>query len=381
MSLGEPDFPTPAAVVEAAVSALRGGMTKYLPTAGDPQTRAAIASKLETENGIRGVTGDHVVVTAGAKHAFFLACHCLLDPPRPGHEPDEVLLPTPAWVSYAPIAQLAGGRVVEVRAGTEQGLKVTADQIRRAITPRSRLLVLNSPCNPTGQVLSREELGAIAEVVNEAAKTVAPRLLVVADEIYEKIVYAGATHTSIGSLDGVAERTVTINGLSKAFAMTGWRIGYTAMPGEEGLRVARAIETLQGQMTSNITSFVMPAIVAALRLCGGETRRMAAEFAARAELVARRLAEIPSLATVPPRGAFYAFPDVWACLGRTTRGGRVLRTASDFAAALLEEERVAIVPGEEFGAERHVRISFACAPAEIERGIDGLERFVMGLRA
>lgn len=382
---GEPDFDTPEAIKRAAIEALRAGQTKYMPTFGDAETRAAIARKFTEENGLPGVTAEHIGISAGGKHALYVICQCLLDPPGggPGLEgADEVLLPAPSWVSYGPLAQIAGGRVVELPTTLECGFKITPEQLRRAITPRSRMLILNSPSNPCGTMYSEAELRAIAGVVAEAARTAAPGLVVVSDEIYEKIVYGGIPHFSIGSVPEIAERTITVNGLSKAYSMTGWRVGYTAASGEFGLRFMKSMAAMQGQMTTNITSFVYPAIRAALTECAGEVERMRAAFAGRAELITARLGRIPGIRMPRPVGAFYAFPDVSPWYGKTTAGGRKVETSTQFCEALLEEAHVAFVPGEDFGgvAKNHVRISFACPEEQIERGMERLEKFVAGMR-
>jgi aspartate aminotransferase len=229
---------------------------------------------------------------------------------------------------------------------------------------------------------SEEELRSLAGVVADAASSIAPELVVVSDEIYEKIVYGGIKHFSIGSVAEIAERTITINGLSKAYAMTGWRVGYTASSGGFGLEFTRAMATLQGQMSTNITSFVYPAIRTALESCGEEVEGMRRAFAGRARLISARLARIPGIRGIEPTGAFYAFPDVSALFGRVSAGGRRLETSTDFCEALLEEAHVAFVPGEDFGGcgRNHARISFACSEEQIQEGMDRLERFVAGLR-
>lgn len=381
-SLGEPDFDTPTSIRKAAVAALEAGQTHYMPTLGDPETRGVIAAKLEQENGIRGLAPEHVAISAGAKHSLYVVFQCLLGGDGEGEgQADEVLLPVPAWVSYAPIAELAGGRVVPLPTTMATDFKITPEQLRAAITPRSRLLVLNSPSNPCGTMYSEAELRAIAGVVAEAAAGIAPELVIVTDEIYEKIVYGDARHFSIGSIPAVAERTVTINGMSKAFAMTGWRIGYAACPGGFGLRLIKAVDTLQGQMTNNIASFTYPAVRVALTQCGEEVERMRLAFARRAGLIADLAAKIPSFRAPRPRGAFYLFPDVSPYFGRRTAGGREIRTPLDFAEALLTEKHVAVVPGEDFGGagDRHVRISYACAERDIERGMGRIAEFVGSL--
>ncbi|MAY75730.1 MAG: aspartate aminotransferase [Phycisphaerae bacterium] len=381
---GEPDFDTPKAIKEAAKTALDAGQTKYVPTLGDPETREAIARKLTEENGIPGLTGDHVAISAGGKHGLYVAMHCLLDPPNPGEEPWEVLLPAPTWVSYKPIAELAGGRVVEIPAGPEADFRATADQIAAAITPRSRLLVLCTPSNPCGTQYPEADLRAIAKVVAEKAATVAPDLLIFVDEMYEKIVYGGIEHFSIGSIPEVAERTITLNGLSKAFAMTGWRIGYTAMPGAFGKTFIKAMGTLQGQMTTNITSFNYAAIRCALTDSGvkGEVERMRKAFGERAELMHKLLSDIPGIRCPRPTGAFYVFPDVSALYGTTSPGGKPIKSALDLCEALLVEAGVALVPGADFGGcgPDCARLSFACDEATIKEGVKRLADFVSKLK-
>lgn len=375
---GEPDFDTPDAIKQSAIAALKAGQTKYMPTLGDPDARAAISKKFITENGIVGCTPDHVAIAAGGKHSLFVALHCLLDTPAPGAAQQEVILPVPAWVSYAPIAELAGGRVVEVQTGPSTDFVATADAIRAAITPRSRVLILNSPSNPCGTMYTPDQLRAIARVVAEAARTIAPNLVVLSDEIYEKIAYGNIPHFSIGSVPEIAERVITLNGLSKAYAMTGWRIGYTGTSGEFGKRFTQAMATLQGQISTNITSFIYPAIRTALTECGQDVETMCRAFASRAALINRRLDAVKGVRNVRATGAFYAFPDVSSYFGRTSAGGRKLSCAMDMAEALLEEAKVAFVPGEDFGGcgRNHLRISFACSEAQINGGMDRFEAFL-----
>jgi len=380
---GEPDFDTPQVIKEAAIEAMLAGQTKYCPTLGDMKTRETIAHKLVTENGISGLTGNHIAIGAGGKHVLFSAMHCLLDPARAGEEPWEVLLPVPAWVSYRPIAELAGGVVKEIPTIGADDFKITGEQLAEAITPRSRVLVLNSPSNPCGTMYTPGELRALAAVVAEKAASIAPDLVILTDEIYEKIVYGGIEHFSVGSVGDVAERTLTINGMSKAYAMTGWRIGYAAMPGNFGAKFIKAIGTLQGQMTTNITSFNYPAIRCALTDPGvaGEVEMMRLAFAKRAKSIKDRLDEIPGIGCPTPTGAFYVFPDISGLFGKTTPGGRVIRQAQDLSEALLEEAHVAFVPGEDFGGcgADHVRISFACSDEQICAGMDRFEEFVSKL--
>lgn len=392
-SAGEPDFDTPAPIKQAAIEALQRGQTKYTQTFGDAETRRVVADKLTRDNGIPGITADHICISAGGKHSLYVLFHCLLDPPPEGsakNEPHaEVVLPTPIWVSYAPHVELAGGRVVEVPTTATSGYRMSPEQLRAAITPRTRLIVLNSPCNPCGTMYTPEDLKALARVVADAARTFAPDLLVISDEIYEKIVYGGVPHFSIGSVPEIADRVVTVNGLSKAYAMTGWRVGYCAGSGEFGLKLARAMATLQGQMTTNITSFVYPAIRAALTQCAADVERMREAFGKRAVLIHRLFGAIQNrgAGVVPfecpaPTGAFYLFPDVSSCYGKTTRGGRTITDANSLCDALLEESRLALVPGDDFGGcgPRCVRISFACSEEQITKGMERLAEFVGGLR-
>jgi aspartate aminotransferase len=380
---GEPDFDTPQVVKDAAIKALLAGQTKYMPTLGDPDTRAAIAKKLTDENALPDCTPEHITIGAGGKHSLFVAIHCLIDDTRAiGKPQQEVVLPVPAWVSYAPIVDLAGGRIVEVHTTVESGFKATAAQIKAAITPRTRLLILNSPSNPCGTMYTPDELRAIAAVVHEASRTISPDITILSDELYEKIVYGGIPHFSIGSVPEIAERTITLNGLSKAYGMTGWRIGYTGSSGAFGLRFTQAMATLQGQMSTNITSFTYPAIRAALTQCAGEVEMMRKAFAARAEVMNRRLNAVPGVRCAKATGAFYAFPKVSGFFGKASAGGRTINSAMSFCEALLEENLVAFVPGDDFGGcgKEHVRISFACGEDQINRGIDRLDAFLAGLK-
>ena len=373
LTAGEPDFTTPENIVEAAIAGLRAGLTHYAPTAGTPEAREAIAAKLRRENGL-DCDASGVTVTVGAKHALHLALECLIEPG------DEVLLPTPAWVSYAPLIRLAGGTVVEVPGAATRGYLATAAELERAITPKTRLLVLNSPTNPTGTMHSPEAIREIAAMLGTH-----PQVAVVSDEIYEKLVYPeidpSASFLSIGSCPEVAERTITVNGMSKAFAMTGWRIGYAAAAGE-GVAAIRAMIRLQGQMTNAIPSFLMPAIVEALERSAESVESMRRAFARRAAIVADGLAAIPDLDAPSPTSAFYAFVDLQSLLGRTSPGGRVLEDGDAFAEALLEERYVGVVSGTDFGGPGRTaaRLSFACGDEILTEAFDRLGSFVSSLR-
>ncbi|MBS0187244.1 MAG: pyridoxal phosphate-dependent aminotransferase [Planctomycetes bacterium] len=383
---GEPDFDTPRIIKDAAIEALNAGMVKYMPTLGDPETRKVLAEKLVRENGIP-TTADHIAISAGGKHSLYVACQCLFDFPAPGEPPQEAILPVPAWVSYAPIIEIAGGKVIELQTTAASDFKITPEQLKKAITPRTRGFFINSPSNPCGTMYSPSELKALAQVIAEAARTTAPNLVVVSDELYEKIVYGGIEHFSIGSVPEIAERTLTINGLSKAYAMTGWRIGYAAGSGVFGKKLIDAMGVLQGQMTTNITSFTYPAIRAAILKTADEVEKMRRAFADRAAAVHARLTRVPGFKCPKPTGAFYAFPDVSAHFGKTSPGGngtpgRKINSAMDFCEALLAEQYVAFVPGEDFGGcgKNCVRISFACSIDQINKGIDRVETFVAGLK-
>ncbi len=379
---GEPDFDTPRPIKDAAIKAMLDGQTKYMPTLGDMQTRQCIADKLETENNIQGLTGEHIAIGAGGKHVLYGAMQCLFDFHRPMEDPWEMILPTPAWVSYRPICELSGGVVKEINAGPETDFRITPKQLADAITPRSRLLILNSPSNPCGTMYCESDLRELAKVIHEAID-IAPNLVVLTDEIYEKIVYGQHAHFSIGSIPEIADRVITLNGMSKAYAMTGWRIGYVAMPGEFGKKFIKAMGTLQGQMTTNITSFNYPAIREALTNPAVaemvETMRQA--FASRAKLIMDRLSEIPGLTCPTPTGAFYVFPDVSALFGKTSKAGTKITDAPSLSEAMLDEAHIAFVPGDDFGgiSANHLRISFACSDEQINEGMDRFKGFVEGL--
>lgn len=379
---GEPDFDTPQPIKDAAIKALLDGQTKYTPTLGDMVTRECIANKLVRENGIQGLTGEHVAIGTGGKFSLYTAIQALIDPPALGEDPWEMLLPTPAWVSYRPICELSGGVVREIPAGPEADFCITAKQLQDAITPRSRVLILNSPSNPCGTMYSEAQIRELAMVIHEA-REIAPNLVVLTDEIYEKIVYGEHPHFSIGSIPEIADRVITLNGMSKAYAMTGWRIGYAAMPGEFGKKLIKAMGTLQGQMTTNITSFNYPAIREALTnpSVAETVEEMRLAFATRAKLILSRLAEIPGISCPTPTGAFYVFPDVSSLFGKTTPKGTKITDAPSLSEAMLEEAHIAFVPGDDFGGcgGNHVRISFACSDEQINAGMDRFEKFVESL--
>jgi aspartate aminotransferase len=352
---GEPDFDTPEAIKSVAIEALRAGQTGYQAVAGPVEARAAIVRKLERENDI-AATVDDVVISSGAKQSIFLALQALVDPGR------EVIVPTPAWVSYRPMIELAGGVVVEVPGAVADEFKISPAALDAAITPATCAVLINSPSNPCGTMYAPDELRALGSVLARHE-----RVMVIADEIYEKLIYGDVAHFSLGSLPSIRDRVVTVNGLSKAYAMTGWRIGYACAPGEG---IARAMAKLQGQMTSHATSFVYPAIAAALEDGAAGVETMRQTFAERAARMHALVSAMPGVTCPRPTGAFYVFPDVGEHFGSTSPQGRPIDSSLAFSEALLEEARVAVVPGEDFGAcaHRNVRLGFACSLAKIEEG-------------
>lgn len=344
---GEPDFDTPDAIKDAAVRALAAGFTKYTPTSGIKDLKEAIVAKLARENGV-SVTPEQVVVSAGAKLSVYEIMQILLDPG------DEVLLIAPYWMTYAEQIRLAGGEPVVVQTTGQTGFIPSIDDIREAISSRTKAIIVNSPCNPTGAVFPRDTLEGLAALANRHG------FWIVSDEIYERLVYGGIEQVSIASLDReTAERTITVNGCSKTFAMTGWRIGYLAAP----TQVAKAVTNLQDQMTSNATSFAQKGAVQALKLDPAEVEKMRSEFEARRDLVAGLLSEIPRVPITVPGGAFYILPDFSAYLG-----GQVA-TDLDLAGYLLDEAQVATVPGSVFEAPGHLRLSYAASRTDIQKGV------------
>jgi aspartate aminotransferase len=381
-SAGEPDFNSPQRAKDAAIAAINANQTRYIETAGDLASRELIAGFLRERNRIPGVTADHVIITSGVKMALYMAFQCLFDVPAGDQEAQELLLPVPAWVSFAPMAQLAGAKIVELPTTPESDFKITPEQLRGAISPRSRALLINSPSNPCSTMYTPDELRALAEVVAEASRTVAPDLVIVSDELYQNIVFGDVPFASIGSFASVSERTITINGPGKSFAMTGWRLGWASGSGEFGKKVVSAMTKLQGQSTTCVPAFCLAGLREALSHCQSDLEVMRAAFAVRGALMYDLLRAVPGVKVARPMGAFYVFPDISAHLHRTSAGGRLLSGAADFAAALLDEQQVAVVPGEDFGSmgHRHVRMSFACGEDQIRKGIARLNAFIAGLR-
>ena len=349
-SAGEPDFDSPAHIKAAAQKALEEGKTKYGPASGEPKLREAIARKLKTDNGL-DYKAENVIVTNGGKHSLFNLILALIE------AGDEVIIPAPYWLSYPDMVTLAGGVSVIVPTDASTGYKITPEQLRKSITPKTKLFILNSPSNPTGMVYTPEEIQAIAQIIVETD------IVVVSDEIYEKILYDGVKQVSIGSLGSdIFARTVISNGFAKAYSMTGWRIGYLAGP----VDLIKATINIQSHSTSNVCTFAQYGAIAALEGSQDCVEEMLQAFAKRREVMFERLNAIPGLSSPKPDGAFYLFPDI------TKTGLKSL----DFCNALLEKEQVAVIPGIAFGADDNIRLSYATDLATIEKGMDRLEKFV-----
>lgn len=364
---GEPDFDTPAFIKEAAIKALLAGKTKYEPTPGTPEARKAIADKLQRENGLI-YTPEEIIVSVGGKHALYVAFQAVLNPG------DEVVIPAPYWVSYPEMVKLAGGKPVYVRGEPAKNFKITPAQVAAAITPKTRMIIINSPSNPGGHTYSPAELATLAKVIAPHGN-----VWVCSDEIYERLLFGGQKTASWAAADFAfwKDRTITCNCLSKTFAMTGWRIGYTAAP----KALVSAMNKLQSQMTSNITSFCMPAIVEAYTnpASEGQIEKMRSAFEKRGEHIWKRLNAIPGISCVRPTGAFYVFPNIGAHLNKPLGPKKTVATeAVSFCTAVLEEAHVALVPGNDFGFPDHVRLSFATSMENIDKGIDRLETFLKG---
>lgn len=354
-SAGEPDFDTPDHVKAAAKQALDDGKTRYGPAAGEPALRDAIAHKLQTENHL-SYQRDQVAVTNGGKQSLYNLTQALIEPG------DEVIIPAPFWLSYPEMVKLAGGTPVIVPTTVETGYKITPTQLQQAITPRTKLFIFNSPCNPTGMVYTPDEIRALADVVVDAG------IWVVSDEIYERILYDGATHLSMGAASPAAfERTITSNGFAKAYSMTGWRVGYLAGPAE----LIQATVKLQGHSTSNVCTFAQYGAIAALQGEQDRVETMRQAFAERRQYMLAALNSISGLVCPEPQGAFYMFPSI----------EQLGVNSMDFCTKLLETEQVATIPGVAFGADHNIRLSYATGMETIKRGMDRLEKFVRSLQS
>lgn len=361
-SAGEPDFDTPEHIKAAAVEALRRGMTKYTDVKGIEPLREAISEKYRREHDLIYRKED-VLVSCGAKHSLYNILQAVVNPG------DEVLIPAPYWVSYADMALLAGGVPKLIPSNEASGFRIKPEQLETALTPRTRVFFLNSPCNPTGATYNRDELLAIGRVLEKHD------CLIFADDIYEKIVYDGfEVHNIVTLCSALRERTVIVNGVSKTYAMTGWRIGYALGPSE----IIAAGSKIQSQSTSNPTSIAQFAALEALRGPQDDVATMVREFHKRRDVIVDRLNAIDGISCRKPEGAFYVFPNIAGLLGKTGRGKK-LTSPCDLADYMLEEAQVAGVPGEDFGSHAHIRFSYATALADIEKGCERIRQATLKL--
>ncbi len=352
LSAGEPDFDTPEPIKQAAIEALQKGFTKYTPASGTLELRTAVSKKLKRDQGL-DIPPTQIIVSVGAKHAIFNVLFALLN------EGDEVLIPAPYWLSYPEMVTVLGGKSVFLETSEASGFKVTPQDLRAALSPRSKVLILNSPSNPTGAVYTRQELEGLASVVKEH-----PGLLVLSDEIYEKLIFDGRKHDSIASLDcEMAARTVVVNGMSKAYSMTGWRLGYAACPSKD---LAQAVGSIQSHSTSNATSFAQAGGTVALETGEAEAQKMCRVFEKRRDSFFARLSGIPKIKPFKPGGAFYLFVN-------TRQTGIDSLKLSE---RLLEEALVAVVPGKPFGSDDHIRLSFATSDAVLDEAADRIENWI-----
>ena len=356
--VGEPDFPTPAHIVSAAKRALDEGQTKYTPSSGLPALKKAICKKLLEENGL-SYEPSQIIVSNGAKHSVFNVCYAILN------EGDEAIIPSPYWLTYPEAVKLCGGVPVTVETSAENSFKMTAAQLEKAITPKTKLLIFNSPCNPTGAVYTKEEISSIAAVC------VKHGIFVLSDEIYEKLLYNGAKHFSFAAVSKEAkDYTVTVNGVSKTYAMTGFRVGYLAAPKD----IAAAIDSFQSHATSNACTISQYAAIEALSSSEEEVKKMVDIYARRREKLLALIAGVRGADCVSPEGAFYVMMRVSSLYNKEWKG-KAIKGSVDFAAALLEEEKVAAIPGACFGADEYVRLSYSLSEEDIQKGMERIASF------
>ena len=348
LSLGEPDFDTPVHIKEAAIKAINDNWSHYTPVAGFLDLREAVCTKLKRDNGL-DYTAENIVVSTGAKQSLANAILAVVD------EGEEVIIPTPYWVTYSELVKIAKGKVVELKSKAENDFKITPAQLESAITDKTKLFMFSSPCNPSGSVYSKDELIALAAVFEKH-----PQIIILSDEIYEYINFVGE-HTSIASFPSLKDRVIIVNGLSKGFAMTGWRLGYIAATAE----IAKACEKVQGQFTSGTSSITQKAAVVALTTDLRPTMEMKKEFAERKKIVMDLIAKIPGIKCPDPAGAFYVFPDVTSYFGKSN-GDTTISNASDFSMYLLNKAHVSSVMGDAFGEPNSVRFSFANSREKIQ---------------
>jgi len=359
---GEPDFDTPQFIKDAAIKSMQSGFTKYTPVGGTVGLKKAIIEKLKRDNKLE-YKPNEILVSLGAKHSIYNA---VLATVNPG---EEVIIPAPYWVSYPEIVKMAGGVPVYISADESTNFCVTANQIKAAITPKTKMLILNSPSNPTGGCYSKEEIEAIAKVIVDA------NILVLSDEIYETIIYDNAEHVSIASFgEDIKKHTILVNGHSKAYSMTGWRIGYTAATSD----IISAMNNIQGHSTSNPVSFTQPAAEIALNSDQSFLKEMLAAFDERRKCIVEKLNAIDGISCPMPSGAFYVFPNVSKLYGKSFNG-KVIKTSDDLCEFLLEEANVALVAGSGFGADNYVRLSYATSMDNIIEGVDRIKDAVKRL--
>ncbi|VDG80830.1 aspartate aminotransferase [Capnocytophaga ochracea] len=352
LSLGEPDFDIPDFIKEAAIEAVQQNYSKYTPIDGYLELREAICEKFIRDNNLH-YKPSQIVVSTGAKQCLANVALAMLNPG------DEVIFPAPYWVSYKEIAKMAGGVPIEVHTTIENDFKITPAQLEVAITPKTKMVWFNTPCNPSGSIYSKEELEALAVVLRKH-----PNIFILSDEIYEYINFTNERVTSVAEIDGLYERTITVNGMSKAFAMTGWRIGYMGAPEW----IAKACTKVQGQITSGANAIAQRASIAALKAPKSKIQYMVDEFKRRRDLVLQLLSEIDGFKLNVPEGAFYVFPDVSSFFGKTLRG-RNIHNATDFSLYLLEEAMVATVTGKAFGDANCIRFSYAASEEDLREAI------------
>lgn len=360
-SAGEPDFNTPDYIIEAAKVALDKGMTKYTPSSGTLNLRKAICEKLKKDNNL-DYSPNQIVVSNGAKHSLYNAMQAIVNPG------DEVIIPAPYWLTYPELVKLSDGIPVAVNTCEKNGFKLTAEELEKAITPKTKALIFNSPSNPTGSVYSKAEITALAKVIEKAG------IYVISDEIYEKLVYDGAQHYSIAECSPkLYEKTVIVNGVSKTYAMTGWRIGYTASNKE----IANAIDNMQSHTTSNANSIAQYATQVALSSEKGNEflRVMQDAFTKRRQFMLERIKAMSIVSCVEPHGAFYVMMKVSGLFNKAI-DGKVMKTAQDVAELMLDKVNVAVIPGESFGADEYIRLSYAISEKDIKTGLDSIEKFV-----
>jgi aspartate aminotransferase len=359
---GEPDFDTPDNIKEAAIKAIKSGFTKYTPAGGTEELKKAVCQKFKQDNNL-DYTPPEILISCGAKHSLYNICQALFE------EGDEVLIPSPYWVSYPDMVMLAGGTPVIIKTTEKTGFRMTAQDLEKAITPKTKALILNSPSNPTGASYSKEDLTAIARVVLKKG------IIVISDEIYEKLIYDGFQFSSIASCDpALKPQTLVVNGVSKSYSMTGWRIGYAAGPKD----VISAMTNIQSQSTSNPTSIAQKASLEALNGPQDFIPMMVKEFDRRRTYMVDRLNAMPGVSCFKPSGAFYAFPNVSGVYGRKA-GSLTIADSSTFTQYLLESVNVAVVPGVAFGADENIRLSYATSFANIEKGLDRIQKAIEAL--